>query len=149
MIRVGDYRVVAAGGMESMSQAPYIVRQARFGYRLGNGAFEDMMINDGLMCAIDHCHMGNHGSNVAAEEQVSREEQDAWALRSHKRAVAAIDSGRMAREIEPIDVRGRKGQVARVEHDEAPRYVIEEPGRSESGVRPRRFGDCGQCSGRE
>jgi acetyl-CoA C-acetyltransferase len=121
MIRVGDYRVVAAGGMESMSQAPYIVRQARFGYRLGNGAFEDMMINDGLMCAIDHCHMGNHGSNVAAEEQVSREEQDAWALRSHKRAVAAIDSGRMAREIEPIDVRGRKGQVARVEHDEAPR----------------------------
>ncbi len=121
MIRCGDYQVVVAGGMESMSQAPYIVREARFGYRLGNGVFEDMMINDGLMCAIEHCHMGNHGSNVAAEERVSREEQDAWALRSHQRAVAAIDSGRMAREIAPIEIPGRKGNVTRVEHDEAPR----------------------------
>jgi len=121
MIRGGDYRVVAAGGMESMSQAPYIVRQARFGYRMGNGTFEDMMIGDGLMCAIDHCHMGIHGGIVAAEEGVSREEQDAWALRSHQRVIAAIDSGRMAREIEPIDVPGRKGNVNRVEHDEAPR----------------------------
>lgn len=121
MIRCGDYRVIASGGMESMSQAPYILRQARFGYRMGNGTLEDMMIGDGLMCALENCHMGIHGSNVAAEEQVCREEQDAWALRSHERAVAAIDSGRMAREIEPIDVPGRKGNVTRVEHDEAPR----------------------------
>lgn len=134
MIRGGDYQVVAAGGMESMSQAPYIVRQARFGYRMGNGAFEDMMIGDGLMCAIDNCHMGIHGSNVAAEEQVSREEQDAWALRSHERAIAAIDSGRMAREIEPVDVPGRKGEVTRVEHDEAPRGDTSKE--SLSGLKP-------------
>lgn len=121
LIRCGDYHVIVTGGMESMSQAPYLVRNARFGYRMGDGVFEDMMVNDGLMCALESCHMGIHGSNVAAEERVSREEQDAWALRSHERAIAAIDSGRMGREIEPIDVPGRKGAVTRVEHDEAPR----------------------------
>jgi acetyl-CoA C-acetyltransferase len=121
MIRAGDYRVIAAGGMESMSNAPYIVRQGRFGYRMGDGVFEDMMIADGLMCAIEGCHMGIHGGNVAAEERVSREDQDAWALRSHQRAVAAIASGRMAKEIAPVEIQGRKGQVTVVEHDEAPR----------------------------
>ncbi len=121
MIRAGDYRVIAAGGMESMSNAPYIVRQGRYGYRMGDGVFEDMMISDGLMCALDSCHMGIHGGNVAAEEQVSREEQDAWALRSHQRAVSAIATGRMAREIAPVEVPGRKGQVAVVDTDEAPR----------------------------
>ncbi len=121
MIRAGDYRVVAAGGMESMSSAPYIVRKARFGYRMGDGTFEDMMIGDGLWCAIDGCHMGIHGGNVAAEENVSREEQDAWALRSHQRAVAAIASGRMAKEIVPVEIQGRKGQVTVVDTDEAPR----------------------------
>ncbi len=121
MIRGGDYRVIAAGGMESMSNAPYIVRQGRFGYRMGDGVFEDMMISDGLMCAIEGCHMGIHGGNVAAEEHVTREEQDAFALRSHQRAVAAIESGRMAKEIVPVDVPGRKGQVTTVERDEAPR----------------------------
>jgi acetyl-CoA C-acetyltransferase len=68
MIRAGDYRVIAAGGMESMSNAPYIVRKARFGYRMGDGVFEDMMIGDGLMCAIEGCHMGIHGGKVAAED---------------------------------------------------------------------------------
>jgi acetyl-CoA C-acetyltransferase len=121
MIRAGDYRVIAAGGMESMSNAPYIVRNARFGYRMGDGAFEDMMIGDGLMCAIEGCHMGIHGGNVAAEENVSREEQDAWALRSHQRAVAAIASGRMAKEIVAVEVPGRKGAVTVVDTDEAPR----------------------------
>ncbi|MDQ4044207.1 MAG: acetyl-CoA C-acetyltransferase [Chloroflexota bacterium] len=121
MIRAGDYRVIAAGGMESMSNAPYIVRQGRFGYRMGDGVFEDMMISDGLMCALDGCHMGVHGGNVAAEERIGREEQDAWALRSHERAIAAIESGRMEREIVPVEVSGRKGQVATVDRDEAPR----------------------------
>ena len=121
MIRAGDYRVIAAGGMESMSNAPYIVRKARFGYRMGDGTLEDMMIGDGLMCAIEGCHMGIHGGNVAAEENVSREEQDAWALRSHQRAVAAIESGRMAKEIVPVEIQGRKGQVTTVDTDEAPR----------------------------
>jgi acetyl-CoA C-acetyltransferase len=121
MIRAGDYRVVAAGGMESMSSAPYIVRQGRYGYRMGNGAFEDMMISDGLMCALEGCHMGIHGGNVAEEECVGREEQDAWALRSHERAVAAIESGRIRKEIAAIDVPGRKGQVSTVDRDEAPR----------------------------
>src|SRR5690606_5275340 len=121
MIRGGDYRVIAAGGMESMSNAPYIVRQGRFGYRMGDGVFEDMMIGDGLMCAIDGCHMGIHGGNVAAEEQVTREEQDEWALRSHQRAIAAIESGRLAKEIVPVEVPGRKGQVTTVDKDEAPR----------------------------
>jgi acetyl-CoA C-acetyltransferase len=113
--------VIAAGGMESMSNAPYIVRKARFGYRMGDGVLEDMMIGDGLMCAIEGCHMGIHGGTVAAEEQVSRDEQDAWALRSHQRAVAAIASGRMAKEIVPVEVPGRKGQVTVVDTDEAPR----------------------------
>jgi acetyl-CoA C-acetyltransferase len=121
MIRAGDYRVIATGGMESMSNAPYIVRQGRYGYRMGDGIFEDMMIGDGLMCAIAGCHMGIHGGNVAAEEGVGREEQDAWALRSHQRAVAAIASGRIAKEIAPIEVPGRKGQVTVVDTDEAPR----------------------------
>lgn len=121
MIRAGDYRVIAAGGMESMSNAPYIVRKARFGLRMGDGTFEDMMIGDGLMCAIEGCHMGIHGGRVAAEEAMSREDQDAWALRSHQRAIAAIESGRMAQEIVPVEVPGRKGQVTVVDTDEAPR----------------------------
>lgn len=121
MVRVGDHRVVGAGGMESMSNAPYIVRQGRFGYRMGDGVFEDMMIGDGLMCAIDKCHMGIHGGNVAADEKVGREEQDEWALRSHQRAVAATESGRLAREIAPVEVPGRKGDVTTVDVDEAPR----------------------------
>ena len=107
LIRVGDYDVVLAGGMESMTNAPYILRKARTGYRMGDGVLEDMMIGDGLMCAVAGCHMGIHGGNVAAEEGVSREEQDAWALRSHQRAIAAQDSGLLAREIAPVEIAGR------------------------------------------
>jgi len=81
-----------------MSNAPYLLRNARFGYRMGNGQFEDMMVHDGLQRAIECVHMGLHGGKVAAEEHVSREEQDAWALRSHLRAVAAIDEGRLPRD---------------------------------------------------
>ena len=93
MIRAGDYDVILAGGMESMSNAPYLLRKARSGYRMGDGVLEDMMIGDGLECAVACVHMGIHGGNVAAEEGVGREEQDAWALRSHQRAIAAQDAG--------------------------------------------------------
>jgi acetyl-CoA C-acetyltransferase len=87
---------------------------------MGDGVLEDMMIGDGLMCAVAGCHMGIHGGNVAAEEGVTREEQDAWALRSHQRAIAALDAGLLAREIAPVEV-PVKGGVSTVEIDEAPR----------------------------
>jgi acetyl-CoA C-acetyltransferase len=120
LIRAGDYDVVLTGGMESMSNAPYLLRNARSGYRMGDGVLEDMMIGDGLECAIAGCHMGIHGGNVAAEEGVGREEQDAWALRSHQRALAAQDAGLLAREIVPVEV-AVKGGTTVVDQDEAPR----------------------------
>jgi acetyl-CoA C-acetyltransferase len=120
LIRIGDYQVVLAGGMESMSNAPYLLRKARFGMRMGDGAIEDMMIGDGLQCAVGGCHMGIHGGNVADEEHVSREQQDAWALRSHQQALAAQDAGLLAREIVPVSIPGRKGDTL-VEQDESPR----------------------------
>ena len=120
LIRVGDYDVILAGGMESMTNAPYLLRKARTGYRMGDGVLEDMMIGDGLMCAIAECHMGIHGGSVAAEEGITREEQDAWALRSHQRAIAAQEAGLFAREIVPVEVAARKESVT-IDSDEAPR----------------------------
>lgn len=120
LIRIGDYDTILAGGMESMSNAPFILRNARFGYRMGDGVLEDMMIGDGLQCAIDGCHMGIHGGAVAAEENVTREEQDAFALRSHQRAIAAQDAGLLAREIVPVEVVTRR-TTSIVEEDEGPR----------------------------
>ena len=120
MIRAGDYDVILAGGMESMSNAPYLLRKARSGYRMGDGVLEDMLIGDGLQCAVAGCHMGIHGGNVAAEENVGREEQDAWALRSHQRALAAQDAGLLAREIAPVDI-ATKSVTTPVDQDEAPR----------------------------
>ena len=120
LIRAGDFDVVLAGGMESMTNAPYLLRKARTGYRMGDGVLEDMMIGDGLQCAIACCHMGIHGGNVAAEEGISREEQDAWALRSHQRALAAQDAGLLAREIVPVEI-AAKGVTTIVDEDEAPR----------------------------
>jgi acetyl-CoA C-acetyltransferase len=119
-IRLGEGQVMIAGGMESMSNAPYILRGARAGYRMGDGTVEDMMMKDGLWCAIDNCSMGLHGGRVSDEEKITREEQDAWALRSHQRVLAAIDDGRMAEEIVPVEVAQRKGTVT-VDTDEAPR----------------------------
>jgi acetyl-CoA C-acetyltransferase len=120
LIRAGDFDVALTGGMESMSNAPYLLRKARSGYRMGDGILEDMMIGDGLQCSIEGCHMGIHGGNVAAEEDVSREEQDAWALRSHQRALTAQDAGLLAREIAPVEISARSGATV-VEQDEAPR----------------------------
>jgi acetyl-CoA C-acetyltransferase len=99
MIRAGDVDVVVTGGMESMSNAPYLLRKARFGYRLGNGELIDSMIFDGLTDAYDSMHMVEHNSMVSRELGISREEQDAWALRSHQRAAAAQDAGRYDDEI--------------------------------------------------
>jgi len=119
-IRLGHHQVVLAGGMDSMSQAPYALRGARAGYRAGDGALEDLAYVDGLICACCRVPMGTHGSNVAAELGVDREAQDTWALRSHQRAVAARDNGRLAREIVPVEIVGRRATTI-VEHDEAPR----------------------------
>ncbi|MCO5176778.1 MAG: acetyl-CoA C-acetyltransferase [Thermomicrobiales bacterium] len=121
MIRSGETSVVLAGGMESMSNAPYALDKARSGYRMGDGALLDLMIHDGLTCAVAGVHMGIHGSNVAAENECSREQQDAFALRSHQRAVAAIESGSLGEEIVPVELKDRRGNVTLVERDESPR----------------------------
>ncbi len=120
LVRCGEYGVIVAGGMESMSNAPYLLREGRFGYRLGDGTLIDSMVYDGLTCAIGGVHMGVHGGNVAAEENISREEQDRWALRSHQRAVAATERGVFAEEIVPVEVVSRKGATV-VDRDESPR----------------------------
>jgi acetyl-CoA C-acetyltransferase len=112
MIRAGDREVIVTGGMESMSNAPYILKNARFGYRLGDGTVIDSMVHDGLTSTFDDRHMVEQASFVSRELGISREEQDRWALRSHERAVQAIDEGRFADEIVPV------GDVA---VDEGPR----------------------------
>src|SRR3990172_6839620 len=103
MIRAGDHDVIVAGGMESMSNAPYLLQKARFGYRLGNGELVDHVVFDGLTSTFDGCHMIEQASKVSRELRITREDQDAWALRSHERAVAAIDTGVMAEEIVPLE----------------------------------------------
>jgi len=122
-IRAGDGDVIIAGGMESMSQAPYLVEanSARFGKRMGHVDFKDSMLQDGLECPVANVHMAVHGTNVAQEFKISREDQDEWALRSHLRAIKAQEEGRFADEILPIDVPQGKGQVKAIDRDEAPR----------------------------
>jgi acetyl-CoA C-acetyltransferase len=102
MIRAGDVEVVVTGGMESMSNAPYALPKARFGYRMGNGEVVDLMIWDGLRSTFDEQHMVQQAARVARELGVTREEQDGWALRSHERAARAQDSGMFAEEIVPV-----------------------------------------------
>jgi acetyl-CoA C-acetyltransferase len=102
MIRAGDAELVATGGMESMSNAPYILKQARFGYRLGDGTLIDLMTHDGLTSSFDGLHMVQQASFVSRELGISREEQDRWALRSHERAAAAQDAGAFDDEIVPV-----------------------------------------------
>jgi acetyl-CoA C-acetyltransferase len=102
MIRAGSHDLVVAGGMESMSNAPYLLPKARFGYRLGNGEVLDHMVFDGLTSTFDGLHMVEQASKVARELGITREEQDAWAYRSHMRAAAAQDAGRFADEIVPV-----------------------------------------------
>jgi acetyl-CoA C-acetyltransferase len=120
-IRLGESRIVVAGGMESMSQAPYLLAGARWGLRMGDATLVDSVVYDGLTCSFGHCHMGVYGSEVAKEFGITREAQDAWAYRSHQRALAAMDRGRLAEEIVPIDAPGKRGIPVTVTNDEAPR----------------------------
>src|SRR5438105_8155539 len=112
MIRSGDHSVIVAGGMESMSNAPYVLKKARFGYRLGDGTLIDLMTHDGLTSTFDSRHMVEQASFVSRELGIAREDQDRWALRSHERAVKAIDEGKFREEIVPV------GELAA---DEGPR----------------------------
>ena len=120
-IRAGDAEVAVAGGMESMNMAPYLLPGARFGLRLGDAALIDATVHDGLWCGIEHCHMGTHAERVAIRNEVSREDQDAFALESHRRAIAAIDEGRFADEMAPVTIRDAKGRETIVDTDESPR----------------------------
>src|SRR5262249_35230694 len=120
-IQTGDSDIVVAGGMESMSNAPYLLPNARDGYRLGNGTLVDSMIHDGLWDAYENYHMGNTGEIVAEKYHVARDRQDEYALNSHRKAVAAQRAGRFRDEILPISIPQRKGDPLIVDTDESPR----------------------------
>lgn len=119
-IRAGDAGIIVAGGMESMSNAPYFVH-ARWNLRMFDTQFKDLMVHDGLWCSFYDRHMAIHGGEVAIEYGISREEQDEWALRSHQKAIAAIDAGRLKDEIVPVTIPQKKGDPKVVDTDEAPR----------------------------
>jgi acetyl-CoA C-acetyltransferase len=118
MIRAGELSVAVAGGMESMTNAPYVVPRAREGSRLGDVDLIDTMVHDGLWSSFRNHHMGEGTDEVSAELGLTREEQDAWAARSHVRAAAAWDEGRMAEEVMPVRVAQRRGDPVTVERDE-------------------------------
>ena len=120
-IQLGDTEMVVAGGMESMSNAPYLIPKAREGYRLGNGELIDAMINDGLWCAFENYHMGCTGEVVAEKYAVSRAEQDEYALNSHRKAAAAIKAGKFKEEIVPIEIPQKKGLPIIFDTDETVR----------------------------
>ena len=116
-IRAGDEQAFVAGGMESMSNSPYLLKQARTGYRMGNGAIIDAVVNDGLWCAFEDIHMGGEAEIIAEKFRVTRDEQDQFALQSHQRAAAATNAGRFKEEIVPIEVKQKKGVLV-VDSDE-------------------------------
>jgi len=124
LIRAGEISVAAAGGMESMEAAPYLLPGARSGYGMGNGELVDSMIHDGLWDAFHHRHMGDQSDDVNAEFGIGRREQDAWAARSHQRALSAADEGRFEAEIAPLEVRLPKGKSAIFEADEGMRRGV-------------------------
>jgi acetyl-CoA C-acetyltransferase len=119
-IRAGDLEIGVGGGMESMSNAPYLLKQARFGFRMGDAKAIDSMVNDGLTNPFSGKHMAQEASEVAAELELTRADMDRWSLRSHQLAVQATDEGRLPEEIVPVTIKGRKGDTV-VEIDEAPR----------------------------
>lgn len=118
-IATGDIEIAVAGGMESMSNGPYLMPKARDGARLGHAPLVDSMINDGLWCAFEHYHMGNAGEVVAAQFSVTREAQDAYAVRSHQKAAAATADGAFTDEILPVSLPQRDGSVTLFDRDEA------------------------------
>jgi acetyl-CoA C-acetyltransferase len=121
MIKAGDAEIVVAGGMESMSGAPYLLPGARFGYRMGNGEVIDAVMRDGLNCPVGCVPMHEYGSDVAAEFEISREDQDRWALRSQQRWAEAQEFGWFREEIVPVHAPQRKGPPLIVDRDEQPR----------------------------
>lgn len=121
IIRAGDQSLIVAGGMESMSSAPYILRGARWGYRMGHNEVVDLNLADGLTCAFSGVHMGTYGNAVAKEEGITRKEQDEWAYQSHRRAVAAQQSDGFREEIAPVAIPQRKSGAPIITRDEAPR----------------------------
>ncbi len=120
-IQAGDTEIVMAGGMESMTNAPYLLPGARDGYRLGHSTIVDSMIQDGLWDVYENFHMGNTGEIVADKYRVSRERQDEYALNSHRKAIAAIRAGRFRDEIAPVSIPQRKGDPILFDTDESPR----------------------------
>ncbi|HET6976975.1 MAG TPA: acetyl-CoA C-acetyltransferase [Pyrinomonadaceae bacterium] len=120
-VQLGDSEMVVAGGMESMSNAPYLIPKAREGYRLGNGELVDSMINDGLWCAFENYHMGCTGEVVADEYAISRAQQDEFAVNSHRKAAAAIKAGLFKDEIVPVEIPQRKGAALVFDTDETVR----------------------------
>ena len=120
-IKSGDAEIVVAGGMESMSNAPYLIKNARDGFRMGHQQVLDSMIHDGLWDAYNDYHMGNTGEVVAERWEISRRAQDQWALESHQKAIAAIDAGKFKEEIVPVEVPQRKKDPILFDTDEAPR----------------------------
>ena len=129
LIRAGEIEMAVAGGMESMTAAPYASPKARQGARMGNTELVDLMIHDGLWCAFDHCHMGQATDAVNQRLGIGRTEQDEWAARSHERAVDAAKAGRLAEEIVAVEAPGRRGTGGRVEVDEGVR-----PGTTAEGL---------------
>ena len=119
-VRAGDVKIAVAGGMESMSSAPYLLPKARFGYRMGDAKVIDALVKDGLTNPFSGRQMADEASEVAAEVELTRADMDRWSVRSHERAIAATDEGRLPDEIVPVTVKGKKGDTT-VEVDEAPR----------------------------
>jgi acetyl-CoA C-acetyltransferase len=119
-VRAGDVEIAVAGGMESMSSAPYLLPKARFGYRMGDAKMIDALVNDGLTNPFSGRQMADEASEVAAEVELTRADMDRWSVRSHERTIAATDEGRLPEEIAPVTVKGKKGDTT-VEVDEAPR----------------------------
>lgn len=120
-IQLGDTEIVVAGGMESMTNAPYLIPKAREGYRLGNGVLVDAMISDGLWCAFENYHMGNTGEVVAERYHVTRAEQDEYALNTHRKAAAAIKAGKFRDEILAVEIPQKKGAPVVLDVDETVR----------------------------
>jgi acetyl-CoA C-acetyltransferase len=118
LIRAGEVEMVVAGGMESMTQAPYAMPKARTGARMGNAEMVDLMVHDGLWCAFDRCHMGEGTDTVNTRLGIGRAEQDEWSARSHERAAEAAKAGRLADEIAGVSIPQRKGEPVLVDADE-------------------------------
>jgi acetyl-CoA C-acetyltransferase len=119
-VRAGDLEIAVGGGMESMSAAPYLLKQARFGFRMGDAKALDAMVHDGLTNPFTSKHMGEEADEVGEELEITRADMDKFALRSHELAIQATDEGRLPEEIVPVTIESRKGETT-VEVDEAPR----------------------------